>query len=92
MIAKCRRNLLKADLGIGDQRNGIMLGAIIRLNIQRQNLAVGVLEQRPGTGGEILETRTDAHHQVGIFRNNVRAFAAGDTNGAEVQAMIPGKR
>ncbi len=47
IAADCLRERFKADPCIGNQWKRTMLGAIIGLDIEREELVAGVLEQRP---------------------------------------------
>ena len=45
---------------VADQRQRAMLGRVERLHVDADEAPVGVLEQRPGAGGEVGEPRADA--------------------------------
>ena len=43
-----------------------MLGGIEDLRVEADDRLVGILEQRPGAGGEILQPGADGEHDIGL--------------------------
>ena len=44
-----------------------MLGGVEDLRIEADDRLVGFLNKRPGTGGEILQTRAHREDDIGLF-------------------------
>ena len=74
----------QADARIGDQRQRVVLGRIEGLHIEADDAPVRVLEQGPGSGGEVLQARADRDHHIGLFGERVGGARAGHADGAEI--------
>ena len=77
---------------VGDQRQRAMLGGVERLHVEADETAGGVLEQRPGAGGEIGEAGADGEDHVGLRGERVGRAGAGDADRAQRQRMVGRRR
>ena len=78
--------------GVRAQRLGPVLHRVVGIDVEADEPAPRVSEQRPRPGGEVLKARADADHDIGPCADLVRRRAAGHADGAEVQRMVPGQR
>ena len=69
-----------------------MLGRVERLHVDADEPPVGILEQRPGPGGEIGEPRADADDHVRLRRERVGRAGPGDADRAHGQGMVGRRR
>ncbi len=67
-----------------------MLEPVERIRVDADH--VGLREQRVRAGREILQTRADSEHAVGVVRERVRDGRAGHAERARVQRIVPHER
>ena len=79
--------LFETDPCVADERQRVVLGGVVRSDVERDNLEVAGLEQRPGAGGEVLETRPDCEHDIGVAGQRVGRRRAADADGADGERM-----
>ena len=80
------------DLGVADDADGAVLQRVVAVDVDRDEPALRVGEDRPRAGGEVLEAGADADHEVGGRAGLVAAGRAGDAGRAEVHRVLPGGR
>ena len=91
-VAEGGVDLLERHLGVADDADGAVLQRVVAVDVDRDELAVGVGEDRPRAGGEVLEAGADADDEVGRRAGVVAAGRAGDAGRAEVHRVLPGGR
>ncbi|MCY1555692.1 hypothetical protein D9M68_923730 [compost metagenome] len=64
-----------------------MLAGIERLDVEADDLQGIILEERPGTGGEVLQARADSKHHVGLFCERVGCGGSGHADRAHVERV-----
>ena len=87
MVAQRRCQFRQCLAGIGHHRQSAVLCPVIGLHVDRHQPPVGVAEQVPRAGGEILKPCADANHQIGLFGQRICTGCTGDTHRAEVHRM-----
>ena len=91
-VAERGVDLLERDLRVADDAERAVLQRVVAVDVDRDEPAVGVGEDRPRAGGEVLEAGADADHEVGRRAGRVAAGRAGDAGRAEVHRVLPGGR
>ncbi len=86
IIAKRRAQHLQRDLGIGHEAFRPVLGRVIAVDIDRDELRP-CPEQRPRAGGEVLEPRAHPDHQIGVLRGGIGRRRSVDARGPETHRM-----
>ena len=72
-VAERRVERRDAEPRVAHQGQRAMLGGVERLDVEADEAALGILEQRPGAGGEVGEARADAST---TSASSARALAA----------------
>jgi hypothetical protein len=85
---QCRIQLRVPDARIGDERPHVMLGGIEHLRVVAGQPARRIAEQRPRSGGEVLQPGADGEDDIGRLRRLIRSRCAGDAGRAEIAGMI----
>jgi hypothetical protein len=80
---------LQRQAGIANHRQGTAFVCVMHGDVDLRDFRVGICEQSPGAGREILQPRTDPNDQISLCRRRVRGRGAGDANTAKGQWMIP---
>ena len=66
-----------------------MFGGVVAGDVDRHQLAVGMGEDGPGTGREILKPRADAQDQIGFGQRGIGRIAPRHPKRSEVQRLVP---
>ena len=91
LVAEGGGELFEGEPGVGDERQRVVLVGVVGGDVDRDDAAVGVLEERPGAGGEVLEAGADGEDDVGGLGDGVGGGGAGDADGAEVERVVVGQ-
>ena len=65
---------------VADDRKGQVFGGVPTGRIDADDLDVGILEDGPRAGREVLESSADRHDDIGLGGQIVGRLAAGDTD------------
>ena len=65
-----------------------MLGGIEHLGVEADDRLAVILEQRPGTGGEILQAGADGQNHIGLARQFIGCGSSGDADRAHVERVV----
>ncbi len=82
----------RPSLRVGDQRQRPVLAGVEGLHVQPDDGLAGILEQRPGAGGEILQPGADGKDHVRLFGEPVCRRRAGHADRRHVERVIVGQR
>ena len=79
--------MFQSHFGVCHQRGAAPLACIEGLHVQTDQS--GTSEERMRAGREILQTRPDSKHDIGIARQCIGGRATVHANRAQVQRVIP---
>ncbi len=92
MFAERLGQRLEPGARVAHQRLRVMLAGIERLHVEADDPPRRIAEQRPGSGGEVLQPRADREHQVGLRGERVGGARPRHADRPHVEQVIVTQR